>query len=57
MIESTRRIAPVGSAPAVFEITVRLGDGTTRVLSDASPASWRPGERTILIEGWTKPGT
>ena len=51
VIESMRRVAAVGHAPAIYEITVRLGDGSTHVLSDASPANWRPGERFNLIGG------
>ena len=51
VIESTRRVDPAGSSPAVYEITVRLANGSTRVLSDVSPANWRPGERTIFIDG------
>ncbi len=56
VIESMRRLAPVGNRPALHEITVRLANGSTRVLSEASPAPWRPGEAAIIIEGWSKPG-
>ena len=34
-----------------YEITVRLADGSIRVINDANPASWRPGERLIVIDG------
>jgi outer membrane lipoprotein SlyB len=34
-----------------YEFTVRLADGSSRVLNDASPARWRSGERVILIDG------
>ncbi len=34
-----------------YEITVRLADGSSRVINDANPASWRPGERLIVIDG------
>ena len=34
-----------------YEITVRLADGSSRVINDAKPARWRPGERVIVIEG------
>ena len=34
-----------------YEITVRLADRSTRVIHHASPASWRPGERVIVIDG------
>jgi len=43
-VNSTRR----------YSIIVRMADGSSRVLTDASPASWRPGERVIVIAG-TKP--
>lgn len=33
------------------EITVRLADGSNRVIRDANPARWRPGERMIIIDG------
>ena len=34
-----------------YEITIRLADRSTRVINHASPASWRPGERVIVIDG------
>ena len=34
-----------------YEITVRLADRSSRVINYASPASWRPGERVIVIDG------
>lgn len=34
-----------------YEITVRMKDGSSRVLMDATPANWRPGERVTFIEG------
>ena len=34
-----------------FEITVRLRDGSTRVVTDANPARWRHGEKVIIIAG------
>jgi len=47
-------------APSIghYEITVRLADGSSRVINDANPASWRPGERLIVIGGaggWPAP--
>jgi hypothetical protein len=38
-----------------YEITVRLADGSSRVIIDAKPASWRPGERVIVIDGASAP--
>ena len=37
-------------------IVAILRDGSTHVLSDASPANWRPGERMILIGGANQSG-
>ena len=34
-----------------YEITVRLADGSSRMINDAKPARWRPGERVIVIDG------
>ena len=34
-----------------YNIIVRMADGSSRVITHASPASWRPGERVILIDG------
>ena len=34
-----------------YAITIRLQDGSTRVITDAHPAKWRPGERVSLIGG------
>lgn len=56
VIESMRRVAPEGISPSIYEITVRLGDGSTDVFSDATPANWRPGERIILIGGRSQSG-
>jgi hypothetical protein len=38
---------PLGS----YAITIRLQDGSLRVITDAHPARWRPGERVTLIAG------
>jgi len=40
---------PVRSASR--EITVRLEDGSSRVIIDANPGRWRRGERVIIIDG------
>lgn len=55
VIESMRRLAPVGNAPAVYEIIVRMRDGSARVNSQASPAMWRTGERIMLLGGENLP--
>lgn len=33
------------------ELTIRLADGSSRVINEASPATWRLGERVIVIDG------
>ena len=33
------------------ELTIRLADGSSRVITEASPAHWRLGERVIVIDG------
>lgn len=56
VIESVRPAVPVGSTLAMYAITVRMGDGSTQVVNDSSPATWRPGERMILIAGRDQTG-
>lgn len=34
-----------------YEITVRLEDGSTRVIREANPPSWRAGDRVIVVDG------
>lgn len=38
-----------------YEITIRMADGSSRVIEDANPARWRTGERLIVIGGATPP--
>jgi hypothetical protein len=54
IIESAR-LTEGGGSRAVYEITVRLSDRSTRVFSDSDAAKWRPGERIILIGGGIPP--
>lgn len=35
----------------IYEITIRLRDGTMRVIQDAKPATWRHGEPVTIIAG------
>jgi hypothetical protein len=53
VVRSVLRLAPVAGATAVYQITVRLESGESHVFNDAEAASWRPGERMILIAGRT----
>jgi hypothetical protein len=45
---------PAGSGGR--EITVRLEDGSSRVIVDPNPATWRRGERVMVIDGLVGPG-
>jgi hypothetical protein len=56
IVVSTERLAPVGDAPAMYQVTVRLADRSTRVFSDSNAPRWRPGERIVIIEGGNSPG-
>lgn len=46
------RLTPARS----HEITIRMADGSGRVINHASPASWRPGERVVVIDGASPSG-
>ena len=37
--------------PQNYEFTIRLRDGSMRVITDANPAQWRLGERVTVIAG------
>lgn len=56
VVDSNRRLAATGDTPGTYEITVRMSDGSMRILNDSRPASLRPGERIVLIGGLTAPG-
>lgn len=45
------RDVPGTQPEASREITIRLQDGSVRVITDANPASWRYGERVSIIPG------
>lgn len=34
-----------------YEITVRLDDGTNRVVTEANPPTWRPGDKVKVVNG------
>ena len=34
-----------------YEVTVRLNDGSSRVISEASLPAWRPGDKVKIIDG------
>jgi hypothetical protein len=56
-IESKRQVASVIALPraVVFEYTVRMTDGSSSVFEQALPATWRIGERMVLIGGASRP--
>ena len=56
VVESMRRVAVEGNSPALYEMTVRLRDGSRRVSRHVNPAQWRPGERIIVIDGAHRQG-
>lgn len=53
-IESKREVVPSTAdprAPATYEYTVRMADGSSSVFLEALPTSWRLRERLIVIGG------
>ena len=53
-IESKRQIASSVTDPrslGIYEYTLRMTDGSSRVFQEALPTSWRVGERLTLING------
>jgi hypothetical protein len=53
-IESKRPIASSVADPlslGIYEYTLRMSDGSSRVFREMLPASWRVGERLTLIDG------
>ena len=57
-IESKRPIASSVADPlslGIYEYTLRMSDGSSRVFRETLPATWRLGERLTLIEGARPP--
>lgn len=50
VVESMRQIEPTGEV-GPQELTIRLRDGGTIVLNEATRRSWQPGNRVIVIGG------
>jgi hypothetical protein len=53
-IESKRQIASSVADPlslGIYEYTLRMTDGSSRVFRETFPASWRVGARLTLIDG------
>ena len=51
VVASVRRAPLAANAPAVYEITIRMRDGATRIVSVAHHGNWRPRERITVIGG------
>lgn len=51
MVESIRPLAPVEGLPVSDEFTVRLRDGSVRTSTTTGKASWRVGDRILLLGG------
>jgi hypothetical protein len=52
-IESKRQIASSVAEPhslGIYEYTLRMTDGSSRVFRETLPATWRAGERLTLID-------
>ena len=59
LLASLGRLAS-GGVPApdsVYEVTVRFPDGSERVLREAQPPHWRPGDAVKVIRGRVEPLT
>jgi hypothetical protein len=52
---TSRDATRTGSASG-YEIVIRMADGSSRAIHQASPAKWRPGEWVIVIDGANPPG-
>ena len=55
VIDSVRRVARTGNAPAAYEITIWMRDESTRVVT-LSHGNWRPRDRITLIGGTNSSG-
>jgi hypothetical protein len=54
VVDSVRRVALIGNAPGGYEITIRMRDESTRVVT-LSHGNWRPRDRITLIGGENPP--
>lgn len=52
-IEAKRELVPLLADPLamrVYEYTLRMQDGSMSIFQETLPASWRVGERVVLVE-------
>ena len=57
-IESKREIVSSVADPSslgIYEYTLRMADGSSRIFQETLPASWRLGERLTVIDGTDSP--
>ena len=46
----------LGTGPVkIYEVAVRLQDGSTRVLREGTPPAWKPGDRVKVVMGRIEP--
>jgi hypothetical protein len=50
-----RIVSKLEVLPELYEYTVRMTDGTTRVFREPLPTTWRVGERMLVIDGTGRP--
>jgi hypothetical protein len=51
VFESIKLVNTGPASPPLYEITVRLRDGSTFLMVDPSPGPWRAGERVKVMRG------
>jgi hypothetical protein len=51
IVEMVRTVHVAGAAPADYELTVRMRDGSRRTTSHSDSAGWRVGDSIMLIGG------
>jgi hypothetical protein len=51
VVESMQRVSSDAGSPAIYEIKVRMRDGSMHISHDANPANWRRGQHVILVGG------
>ncbi|MDB5955528.1 hypothetical protein [Ramlibacter sp.] len=51
IVETVRAFRAAGAAPAGYELTVRLHDGSRQISSQSDSARWRVGDSIMLIGG------
>ncbi len=48
----------LGAGPVeIYEVAVRLEDGSTRILRQGAPPEWKPGDRVKIVMGRIRPAS